>query len=472
MNPERAAEIPRQVELPRHHEADLSGWGRYPLERCAVYRPERTAEVAALVACAPQASLIPRGLGRSYGDAALNAAGAVVQSDRLDRMSSFDPERGILVCEAAVSLADILATFLPRGFFFPVTPGTKFVTVGGAIAADVHGKNHHRSGSMAAAVLGFRLLTAGGEILACSREENPDAFWATLGGMGLTGFLLDARLRLERVPSAWMRVDYEKARDLDDLLERCEARDRDYAYGVAWIDCLARGRSLGRSVLMRANHAQRAELPPSRAAQPFRIVHRPRGLGPSVPFPLPNATLNPLTVGIFNALFYGLHRERGRLVDCERYFYPLDSVHHWNRIYGRRGMIQYQLALPPETSRQGLLEVLEALSSARRPSFLAVLKSFGPASGGLLSFPRPGFTLALDLPHTGDDLLHAVARLDAIVLRHGGRVYLAKDSTLGAESFSAMYPQLARFREIKAKLDPEGRFASSQSRRLGLTHAS
>jgi decaprenylphospho-beta-D-ribofuranose 2-oxidase len=448
---------------------DLAGWGRYPVEHCDVYRPERIGELAELVGHAPQSSLIPRGLGRSYGDAALNGGGGVLQSDRLDRMLAFDSATGILVCEAAVSLADILETFLPRGFFFPVTPGTKFVTVGGAIASDVHGKNHHRSGSMATSVLGFRLLTARGEILECSRQENVDAFWATLGGMGLTGFVLDARLRLERVPSAWMRVDFEKAPHLDAVLERCAASDRDYAYGVAWIDCVARGASLGRSVLMRADHAEATELPSRGRESPFQTPNR---FEPSVPFVLPNATLNSLSVRVFNSLFYGLHGVGRHVVDCGRYFYPLDAVHHWSRIYGRRGMIQYQLALPPETSRRGLIEVLEELSSARRSSFLAVLKSFGPSSGGLLSFPRPGFTLALDLPYTGEDLIRTVRRMDEIVLRHGGRIYLAKDSTLGPDHFAEMYPELRQFREIKAELDPDERFASSQSRRLGITQPS
>lgn len=452
--------------LPRFVQRPLSGWGNYPVVSCDVYRPEDRSELAEIVARAPQPSLLPRGLGRSYGDAAVNAGSGVIQSERLDRLLAFEPESGLLRCEAAVSLAEILDVFLPRGFFFPVTPGTKFITVGGAIAADVHGKNHHRSGSMAASLLDFRLLTACGEVLTCSREENADLFWATLGGMGLTGVILEAGLHLRRVSSGYMSVDTEKMRDLDQALERCSASDDRYDYGVAWIDCLARGRSLGRSVLMRANHAEPGELPAQRRQEPYHVRRRWR---PTVPFLLPNQTLNPLTVRAFNFAMYHSYRSGHGVADCDGYFYPLDNMaHHWNRIYGRRGMLQYQLALPAETSREGLVEVLTELSSARRASFLAVLKSFGPESGGLLSFPRPGFTLALDLPNTGPDLIAALHRLDRIVARHGGRVYLAKDACLEPEVFREMYPALPRFQEIKAKVDPQARFSSSQARRLGI----
>jgi len=450
---------------PRFVQRSLSGWGNFPVAICDVYRPEDQSELAAIVARASQPSLLPRGLGRSYGDAAVNAASGVIDGSRLRRMLAFDPRTGVLRCEAAVSLAEILAVFLPRGFFFPVTPGTKFITVGGAIAADVHGKNHHRTGSMAASVLDFRLLTASGGLLDCSREENADIFWATLGGMGLTGVIVEASLRLRRVPSAHMRVDVERMRDLDEVLERCSGSDAQYDYGVAWIDCLARGRSLGRSVLLRANHAEPDELPPAQRAAPHRAVSRWR---PSVPFTLPNATLNPLSVRVFNFGFYHRQRPGSHVARSDTYFYPLDVVHHWNRIYGRRGMLQYQLALPFESSRQGLADVLVELSSAGLVPFLAVLKSLGAASGGLLSFPRPGFTLALDLPHTGPDLIAALGRLDRIVARHGGRVYLAKDARLAPEIFREMYPDLARFQEVKAKVDPDGRFSSSQARRLGI----
>jgi len=442
----------------------LSGWGRYPLETCDVYRPERRDELLDIVAHAPQGSLLARGLGRSYGDAALNQAGGVILTERMGRLLSFDSETGVLRCEAAVSLAEVIDVFLPRGFFFPVTPGTKFISIGGAIAADVHGKNHHRDGSIASLVLDFELLTAAGEILHCSREQNVDAFWATLGGMGLTGVVLEASLQLRPVETAYLVVEYERARDLETTLARIED-DKDDAYTVAWIDCLARGRSLGRSVLMRANPATLEDLPEKRRAEPraWRRLRRP-----SVPFLLPSATLNSLTMRLFNEAFYLAHGPRRVVTDYDRFFYPLDAIGHWNRAYGSRGVLQYQLQLPAETSSQGLSEVLETLAHQRRASFLSVLKSFGPQSDGLLSFPRPGQTLSLDLPFTGPDVLAVLDELDRIVVRHGGRVYLAKDARVAPDLFAQMYPRLGRFREIKARLDPEQRFASSLARRVGL----
>jgi decaprenylphospho-beta-D-ribofuranose 2-oxidase len=459
---------PGTAGLPPFATRRLAGWGNFPAEECDVYRPDFVDELAEIVTRAPQLGLIARGLGRSYGDAALNRGGAVVSSERLDRMLGFDPETGVLTCEAAVSLAEIIDHLLPRGFFLPVTPGTKHITVAGAIAADVHGKNHHRSGSTADFLLDFHLLTSTGEILRCSRDENAEVFWATVGGMGLTGVILEARLRLARVENAYLAVDYERAPNLDAVLERFLESDDDYAYTVAWIDCLARGPALGRSVLMRANPAPMELLPRRARRAPLAMPRHPR---PGVPFDLPGFVLNPWSMRLFNAGIYRVHRDGPAITDYDTYSYVLDSVGHWNRIYGRRGVLQYQCLLPPEESREGLIEILEALSSQRRPSFLAVLKRFGAASGGLLSFPRPGTTLALDLPNTGGDLLRALDQLDEVVLRRGGSVYLAKDARLGAENFAAMYPQLGRFREVKAKVDPERRFVSSQARRLGIVDA-
>lgn len=441
----------------------VAGWGNHPVETCHVYRPERSDELAEIVARAPEPSLIARGLGRSYGDPAMNAGSGVIDTGRLDRMLAFDAETGILHCETAVSLAEILEAMVPRGFFFPVTPGTKYVTLGGAIAADVHGKNHHHSGSMSQHLVDFALLTANGDVLNCSPTENAEVFWATVGGMGLTGLVLEARVKLRPIETAYMRVDYQKARDLDQLLEFIQIADRVHDYGVAWIDCLSRGRNVGRSVLMSANHADPSELRAKAAGDPHRI---PAHLHPQVPFTLPNLVLNPYSAAIFNECVYRGSPSGQRIIDCERYFYPLDAVHAWNRVYGQRGALQYQIALPSATAREGIIQILESLSSARRASFLAVLKSFGPADDGLLSFPAEGMTLAIDLPHTGPDLLEQLHHFDQVVLRLGGRVYLAKDACLSAEHFAAMYPNLKQFREIKAKIDPNQRFSSSQARRL------
>ncbi|HIG68504.1 MAG TPA: FAD-binding oxidoreductase [Myxococcales bacterium] len=443
----------------------IAGWGKYPVESCEVYRPEALADLQEIVSRAPERDLIARGLGRSYGDAALNRDSGVVLSQQFDRMLGFDPDTGVLHCQSAVSLAEIIELFVPRGFFFPVTPGTKFISVGGAIASDVHGKNHHANGSMGEFIIDFRLLTASGAILECSREQNTDVFWATIGGMGLTGILLDARVRLQRVETAYMNVQNERAANLDIALERFFETDDEFAYAVAWIDCLAKGRSLGRSVLMRANHARVDELPPALRATPCKFEE---GFKPTVPFTFPNFALNPFSMKLFNRFFNAIHPNSESVVGCDNYFYVLDRVQHWNRIYGRRGVVQYQIALPPESSRAALIQILEKLTEANRGSFLAVLKTFGPASQGLLSFPMKGFTLALDLPFTGQDLIAELQEIDAIVAEAGGRIYLAKDACMSSEVFAQMYPNLNRFREIKASIDPEQRFASSQARRLGI----
>jgi len=442
----------------------ISGWGRFPVEPCQVFRPERRAELAAILASGAQGNYLPRGLGRSYGDAALNAQGGVISLTRLNRFLGFDPSGGILECEAGVSFAEILRHFLPRGFFPPVTPGTKFVTLGGAIAADVHGKNHHRDGTLANFILDFKLLTPSGEVRVCSRDTNPQIFWTTLGGMGLTGIVLSARVNLRKVESAYVLVDYERAQNLQEALDAMEESDERYAYSVAWIDCLARGKSTGRAVLMRGNHAARAQLP-KRVKNPLAEPPRLRW---SLPFDLPSFALNSLSVKAFNAFYYASHRNAvGQLVDFESFFYPLDAIENWNRLYGKRGFVQYQVAIPQESSRRGLAAVLERLSQSRRASFLAVLKRFGDANPGPLSFPFRGCTLALDLPVT-NGLVPFLREMDRVVIGYGGRVYLAKDALLKAEDFAAMYPGAERFRAVKSQLDPKGLLSSSLGRRLGL----
>ena len=442
----------------------LSGWGRFPVETCRIFRPEKGSSLPAILDSGGEPSYIARGLGRSYGDAAVNGGGGVIGFERLNRMIAFDPETGVLECEAGVTLAEILDCFLPRGFFLPVTPGTKFVTLGGAIAHDVHGKNHHRVGSISNFVPDFRLLTARGEILTCSPRQNSEAFRATVGGAGLTGLIVSARLRLQRVETAHVLVDYLKVPRLEEAIDAMEESDHLYEFSVAWIDCLARGKALGRSVLMRANPAKRSDLPKS-SADPLSPRRRSEL---TVPFDFPSGLLNPITVGAFNALFYRMHRTvSGRLADIDSFFYPLDSIRGWNRMYGRRGFVQYQLAFPPVSGRAGLTEVLEHVSASGRGSFLGVLKRFGGATAGLLSFPFPGYTLALDLP-VSKGLVPFLAGLDALVLRHGGRLYLAKDAAMSSETFAAMYPGLEEFRRVKAALDPENRFSSSQARRVGI----
>ena len=442
----------------------LSGWGRFPVEPCNVYRPESRRQLAAILEPSAQPTFISHGLGRSYGDAPLNKQSGVICHARLNRFLAFEAQAGVLECEAGVSLAEIIQYFLPRGFFLPVTPGTKFVTVGGAIAADVHGKNHHQDGTFGNFVLDFKLLTPRGERLLCSANNNPEIFWATLGGMGLTGVILSARIKLRPVASSWVLVDYQKATNLEDALAMMTESDVRYQYSVAWIDCLGTGRHMGRAVLMRGNHAAADDLPAS-IRDPLAELSRRRW---TLPLDLPSLALNSLTVRAFNSFYYGMHRNAlHQLTDLEKFFYPLDAVYHWNRLYGRRGFVQYQPALPLVGGLEGLKDVLTRLAQSRRASFLAVLKRFGKSNPGLLSFPIEGYTLALDLP-VADGLVPLLHELDRVVLDYGGRIYLAKDAVMTAQTFASMYPKLEKLRNIKSRVDPQGRLSSSLARRLGI----
>jgi decaprenylphospho-beta-D-ribofuranose 2-oxidase len=467
MTPAEIQTVPSPSVSARPKRAKLSGWGRYPALECDLYRPEKFSELAAIVE-SNSTSLIARGAGRAYGDAAVNGDNRVVDVTRLDRMISFDPESATLRAEAGVTLAGIIEVFVPRGFFPPVVPGTRYVTLGGSIAADIHGKGHHRDFSLAAHVTSFNLMLASGEIRRCSREEHADLFWGSVGAMGLTGVILEVELKLRRIESAWLEGELIRAPNLDAAFEAFERTNSQYGNSVAWIDCASNKGKLGRSVLTVANFASRASLPPAMRQAPFAIAPKFR---PAVPFDLPNFALNPLTVRAFNGVIYATHREQAgpARFDYQSFFFPLDSIHDWYRIYGKRGFVQYQCVWPEAESRAGLIEILDAISTSRRGSFLTVLKKFG-AQDGMLSFPMPGYTLALDFPVAGG-LLEFLDRLDAMVLKRGGRVYLAKDARMRPETFRAMYPNLARWQQIKAAADPNNRFSSSLARRIGMIPA-
>ncbi len=411
----------------------------------------------------PGRGAIARGLGRSYGDAAQCAGGVVIDLTSLDKVHYLDGVRGVVKVDAGMSLDALMRLLLPQGWFVPVTPGTRHVTVGGALSADIHGKNHHVDGSFCDHVERFTLITPTGTV-----DLTPDAdlFWATAGGMGLTGVVVDATLRLQPVETAFVRVDTERARDLDDALDRMGQGDHRYQYSVAWVDCLARGGSLGRSVLTRGNHARLEELPPG--ARHSAPDFSPKALS-GAPHWLPSGLLSRTSVRTFNALRFAKapSLERGRIQPLHTFFHPLDGLPNWNRLYGKRGLVQYQFVLP--LGQEDVLgRALERLSVARCPSFLAVLKRFGPANQGPLSFPIPGWTLALDAPAGWAGLAPLLDGLDELVVEAGGRVYLAKDSRLRPELLAPMYPRLDEWRRVQAKTDPAGVLQSDLARRLRL----
>lgn len=438
----------------------LSGWGRFPRQDCRVAAPRDEAALRALVA---EGGLIARGNGRAYGDSAISA-GLTVDMRRFDKFVSFDPKSGLLVAEAGVLLGDVISAFLPLGWFPAVTPGTRFVTLGGMIAADVHGKNHHKAGSLRRFVDWIDLMGPDGKVRRCTPDRNADLFEWTLGGMGLTGVILRAAIRLAPVETGWIRQELIPAASLDEAMAAFELSG-DATYSVAWIDCLSGGASLGRSLVMLGEHATLDELPRPRRKAPFDTPPR-RRLG--VPVDLPAFTLNSLTVRAFNALYYarGLGRAGESLVDWESYFYPLDGVRGWNRIYGRRGLAQFQCVLPPDTTKAGLTALLQATSQAGRGSFLGVLKKFGP-DAGRFSFPMEGYTLALDFPVSGATL-RLMAELDRIAVDHGGRFYLAKDSRLSAGLLREADPRVRDFAEMRKTTKTKAVFTSAQSERLNL----
>ena len=438
----------------------IAGWGLYPQAEATVERARFPNDLISIIH--QRKPLLPQGNCRSYGDACL--FDRVVSCLPLDHLLEFDPERGILKAEAGITLDRITGFILPHGWFLPVTPGTKFPTLAGCLAADVHGKNHHVDGTIGDFVEEMELLLADGSLVNCSPRECPDLFQATLGGMGLTGFIYSVTLRLRKITSAFIQMRSIKTPSLSEACRIfAETRD-DYTYSVAWIDCLSRGRQLGRSIVMLGNHA------PVEAVKASRALSLPPEGKLSVPFFFPGFALNSWSVKAFNALYY--HRQwRHRidsLVHFDPFFYPLDAVGHWNRIYGRSGFLQYQFVIPFADGQEIMAEILERIAHRGIASFLAVLKTMG-TEHGLLSFPMPGYTLALDIPLRNSGVIPFLQELNQTVLRAGGRNYLAKDAILKREEFEAMYPRLDEFKQIKRQCDPENLFRSHQSDRLGIS---
>lgn len=436
----------------------VSGWGRFPVVDSDLLRPRSFEAVGEAVGGVTGS--VARGNGRAYGDAAIGAIRTIGMTG-FDRVRSFDPAIGRVRLEAGVLLSDLIDTFGPRGFLPFVVPGTRFVTVGGAIAADVHGKNHHCEGGFGRYVDSILLRTGQGEILEVSREQNSDAFFATVGGMGLTGVILETTMRLRPVETGWIRERVIPASDLDAAMRALDAGDA-ATYSVAWIDCAARGRELGRSLIYLGEHAGKDEL--AEGADAFPAGKNP---GLAVPIDLPSMTLNRYSIRAFNELYYrmGARRAGGsHVVSLYPYFFPLDAIADWNRIYGRRGFLQHQCVIPEAGARDVLADILDRVARRGDASFLAVLKKLGQGDG-ILSFPLPGYTLALDFPVKGD-ILNFLDEIDRLVVAAGGRLYLAKDARQSRATFAAGYPALSRFNAIRKSLDPGGNIRSKLSQRL------
>ncbi len=429
-------------------------WGRYPSTRAKAVQPLYWRDDVPDLSQYSQ-PVLPYGCGRSYGDVCLNGEGILLDTTSLNRFLAFDKESGLLRCEAGVTLADILENLVPQGWFLPVTPGTKYVTVGGAIANDVHGKNHHLEGTFGCHVPRFELLRSSGERLVCSKEENCELYRATIGGMGLTGLILWAEVKLKPIQNSYIDVEHIRFANIDEFLQLSVSSDRDYIYTVSWVDSVTRGKKLGRGVFMRGNHNQ--------------SIHRPKiainnKLPGKVFLDAPSFFLNNLSMRVLNTAFYNIHFKKRikKVVPYDPYFYPLDKIEGWNRLYGTRGFLQYQCVVPFTEKNEAIKELLERTSRSGQYSFVTVLKQFGHIkSPGMMSFPRPGITLALDFGNNGEKTLRLCNDLDEVVRQSGGAVYPAKDSRMSPESFRLYYPQ---WQEFARYLDPN--FSSSFWRRV------
>ncbi|WP_313500742.1 FAD-binding oxidoreductase [Kaistella carnis] len=405
-----------------NYKQEVANWGNFPVVEKEMKSEDSLSKIINFVK--NHNEIIARGNGRCYGDSALSEH--IFSTKRLNKFISFDRLNGVIECESGVLLSQILEVIVPQGYFLFVTPGTKFVTVGGAIASDVHGKNHHAEGCFSEYVLEFSLLNERGEVLKCSRDENQEKFWATIGGMGLTGIILSAKFKLKNIETSYIYQESIKADNLDEIFRLFEESES-WTYNVAWIDCLQKDKNLGRSILMRGEHAFKHQISQKQQQNPLELK---RGINPSVPFYFPGFVLNNLTVKLFNLLYFNKQRKKTvkNFVHYESFFYPLDIVNDWNKIYGKKGFIQYQMVIPKEKGKEGMKKILETIAKSGNGSFLAVLKLFGKNNPEAYnSFPQEGYTLALDFK-VNSKLKKLVAQLDSIVEEYGGRIYLTKDS--------------------------------------------
>jgi decaprenylphospho-beta-D-ribofuranose 2-oxidase len=438
----------------------IANWGNYPVMESDERLFSFDDQLSQLVK--DSTHFIPRGNGRCYGDASLGEE--TISTLKYDKILSFDTVNGIFECQSGLVLDQLLEVTVPQGWFLPVTPGTKFITVGGAVGSDVHGKNHHVDGSFSNHIVDMDILLASGEVITCSPQLHPDLFEATCGGMGLTGMVTKIKFRLKKIETSYIKQKQVKAENLEEII-RLFDEYKHYTYSVAWIDCLKKGQHFGRSILILGEHATVADLDEKKKKAPLQL---PRKKQITFPFNLPSWVLNSFTVKLFNFLYYGKNfkKEINNIVSYEPFFYPLDAILHWNRGYGKKGFVQYQFVLPLH-AKQGLIDILHRISDKGLGSFLAVLKVFGKQES-MISFPEEGYTLALDFP-VRPGLFEFLDELDQVVLKYGGRLYMSKDARMKPEVLKAGYPRLEEFKAVVKKYNPHGKIRSTQSDRLLLT---
>ncbi|MEO5997208.1 MAG: FAD-binding oxidoreductase [Chitinophagaceae bacterium] len=439
----------------------IANWGNYPVMESDERSFSFASQLQSLVK--ENESFIARGNGRCYGDGSLGAK--TISTLKYDKVLSFDVYKGIFECESGLTLDRVLEITVPQGWFLPVTPGTKFITVGGAVASDVHGKNHHVDGAFSQHILEMDVVLASGETITCSLIQSPDLFHATCGGMGLTGIITRVKFDLKKIETAYIKQKQIKAKNLKEIIQLFEEY-KDYTYSVAWIDCLKKGPGFGRSILILGEHAKLDELNDRQKTSPLGVPAKGQ-----IPFPfnMPSWVLNSFTVKVFNFLYYGKNFKKviDNVVKYEPFFYPLDAIANWNRGYGKKGFIQYQFVIPLN-AKEGLVEILQKISAEGLGSFLAVLKVFGKQES-LISFPMEGYTLALDFP-VRKGLFEFLDDLDKIVLKYNGRLYMSKDARMRPEILEAGYPGLPEFKSIVKRYNPAGKVHSIQSDRLLLTN--
>lgn len=430
----------------------ISNWGNYPTIESRIVQEEYREQIKNEICSAD--NIIARGNGKSYGDASLGEV--VFSTKKLNKILDFDGESGTIECQSGVLLSEILELIVPKGYFLYVTPGTKLISVGGAIASDIHGKNHHKEGCFSAFLISFKLMVETGEILNCSKDENTELFWKTCGGMGLTGLILSAKFKLKPIESAYIKQRAIKCENLEETLKVFE-QSMEYTYSVAWLDCLSKGKSLGKSIVMLGEHASMDDLTNKQKQKPFKI-HKQAKL--AIPFSFPGFVLNGLSVRAFNWLYYRkqLKKEVESVIHYDPYFYPLDVLNDWNKIYGNRGFVQYQFVLPLENGVTPLRDIIQKIAQSGMGSFLTVLKIFGPGiPEAPHSFPQEGYTLALDFKIV-DKLFTLLDELDEIVAKHNGRIYLTKDARMSQDFCNTTYPNLKS----------GSKFVSSLSKRLNI----